>query len=167
MILEENHIARGSGKWSQQGVPHRGWICTGIEDLGSLDAVCEMCESQSIRYIHYMEHPNYDGSLGVGCICAGNMEQDYEAAKARERSLKNVAQRRNKWLKRSWRISAKGNPYLNTDGFNIVLFKINGKWSGIIKNRNTGEQQKVRRRYSTLEEAKLAAFDAMIFMKQQ
>lgn len=165
-ILEEKDIARGSGKWSQEGVPHRGWTCTGIEDLGSPDVICEMCESQTIRYVHYMKHPNYDEELGVGCICAGNMEQDYEAATNRERSLKNVAQRRRNWLNRSWKISSKGNPYLNTDGFNIVLYKQSGKWHGVITNRMTDEKLKSRRSYATLEKAKLAVFDAMIFLKQ-
>ena len=165
--IEQRQIARGSGKWSQPGVPHKGWTCTGIDDLGAPDEICEMCEVQSIRYVHYMEHPDYPDDLGVGCICAGHMEQDYEAARNRERSIKNAARRRSKWLNRAWRISAKGNPYLNTDGFNIVLYKQDGKWSGTITNRETGERFNARRIYPTLDQAKLAAFDGMIFLKQR
>jgi len=163
---DERLIARGSGKWSQPGVPHKGWTCTGIDDLGAPEAVCEMCETQSIRYVHYMTHPDYPEELGVGCVCAGYMEQDYEAARHRERSIKNAARRRSKWLNRAWKISAKGNPYLNTDGFNIVLYKRSKQWSGIITNSETGDALHARRRYATLDEAKLAAFDAMIFLKQ-
>jgi hypothetical protein len=40
------------GKWSQAGVPHRGWSCVGVEDLGAPEATCEMCETQKIRYVH-------------------------------------------------------------------------------------------------------------------
>jgi hypothetical protein len=166
-MSEEQQIARRSGKWSQPGVPHRGWICTGIDDIGAPDSVCEMCEIQPIRYVHYMEHPDYPDELGVGCICAGHMEQDYEVARNRERNIKNAAYRRSKWLKRVWRTSAKGNPYLNTDGFNIVLYKQGGIWTGTITNRKTGEKLTARRRYPTLDKAKLAAFDGMIFLKQR
>lgn len=162
---EEKQIVRGSGKWSRPGVPHRGWTCTGIDDLGSPDSVCEMCETQPIRYVHYMTHTDYPNELGVGCVCAGHMEQDYVGARRRERSIKNAARRRSKWLNRSWRTSAKGNPYLNTDGFNIVLYRQGDKWSGTITYRATGEKVTARRRYQTLDRAKLAAFDGMIFLK--
>jgi len=72
-------------------VPHRGWICVSVDDLGTPDAVCEMCETQEIRYVHHMEHPDYRESLGVGCICAQHMENDYEAPRRRERTLRNAA----------------------------------------------------------------------------
>ena len=52
-----------SGKWSQVGVPHKGWICVSVDDLGAPDAVCEMCETREIRYVHHMEHPDYSDSL--------------------------------------------------------------------------------------------------------
>lgn len=164
---EERLIARGSGKWSQPGVPHQGWSCTGIDDLGAPDAVCDMCETQSIRYVHYMEHPDYPDELGVGCVCAGHMERDYEAARHRERRIKNAAHRRRNWLHRKWKTSAKGNSYLNTDGYNIVLYRQGHQWSGTITDRATGEKVNARRRYKTLDQAKLAAFDGMIFFKQR
>jgi hypothetical protein len=59
-----------TGKWTQAGVPHKGWTCVDIEDLGSPDHVCEMCEVQPVRYVHSMEHPNHE-TLRVGCVCAG------------------------------------------------------------------------------------------------
>lgn len=40
------------GKWSQQGVPKKGWTCIGFEDLGEPSTQCEMCENQDIRYVH-------------------------------------------------------------------------------------------------------------------
>ena len=71
---------RDFGKFSREGVPKKGWTRVGSEDLGSLDAECEMCEKQRIRYVHYMEHPGYPGVLGVGKVCASHMEEDYKSA---------------------------------------------------------------------------------------
>ena len=82
-MSEARHTNRG--KWSQTGVPHRGWACVGIEDLEEPAQFCEMCESVEIRYVHLMEHPDYPETLGVGCICAEHMEEDYvNPAPARE-----------------------------------------------------------------------------------
>lgn len=157
-----------AGKWSQAGVPHKGWTCTSVEDLGAPDAVCEMCETLEIRYVHHMEHPDYPEALDVGCVCAENMENDYEAPRRRERALKNAAQRRRRWLSRKWNISAKGNAYLNTDGLNITVFrKTPAEWGAWIEDKMTGQSATSKRRYSTEDAAKLAAFDAMVFLKQE
>ncbi len=58
------------GKWSQQGVPKKGWACIGFEDLGEPSTQCEMCENQDIRYVHQMQHPDYPHILECGCVCA-------------------------------------------------------------------------------------------------
>lgn len=68
------------------GVLHSGWHCVDIEDLGEPHAEREMCESQTIRYVHHMEHPDYPGSLAVGCVCAGHMEGSLAAVRDREAS---------------------------------------------------------------------------------
>ena len=156
-----------AGKWSQRGVPHNGWSCIYVEDLGTVGAVCEMCETQEIRYVHHMEHPEFPDSLGVGCVCAGYMEDDCERARSRERALRNAAQRRRRWLSRRWKISEKGNPYLNTDGMNIVVFrKRPGVWGARIKDQDTDQEETSRNPYSTEDAAKLAAFDAMISLRE-
>jgi hypothetical protein len=59
-----------TGKWREPGVPHRGWSCVDVEDLGQPDATCGMCEVQVIRYVHTLEHPDYPEALHVGCVCA-------------------------------------------------------------------------------------------------
>jgi hypothetical protein len=87
-IVQES--AGGSGKWKQRGVPHRGWACVDVQDLGAPMVVCEMCEIVSIRYVHVMEHEDYDGQLGVGCVCAQHMEEDRIGPKRRERLLINA-----------------------------------------------------------------------------
>ena len=157
-----------TGKWSQPNVPHRGWNCISVEDLGSPDEICEMCETQEIRYVHFMKHPDYERVLGVGCVCAERMEEDYVRPKRRENELRNAAGRKRRWLARKWRISAKGNAYLNVDGINITVFqKRDGTWGGRLQNRMSGRKVDSQRIYASEDEAKLAAFDAMIFMKSK
>jgi len=164
---ERQLIARGSGKWSRPGVPQRGWVCNGIDDLGAPDAACEMCEVQSIRYVHYMAHPDYPDELAAGCVCAGHMEQDYSAARDRERVLRNASGRSRNWLSRKWKVSRNGNPYLDTDGFNIAVFPKGRTWSARIVEKASEKTYFARRQYESEDKAKLAAFDAMIFLKQR
>lgn len=96
----------GRGKWGQPGVPKRGWVCQGIEDLGEPLETCGMCETMTIRYVHLMVHDDYPEELACGCICSGHMEQDIEAAKVRETTMKNRARRREAWPDlRAWRFS--------------------------------------------------------------
>lgn len=91
------------GKWSCPGVPHKGWYYEfgqprvhdrqdryadwvpedgSIEELRKEDEItCEMCEFQTIRFVHRLVHEDYpEGVLQVGVICAGNMTQDPAAA---------------------------------------------------------------------------------------
>jgi hypothetical protein len=160
--------SRTSGKWSQPGVPHKGWTCVYIEDLGELAAVCEMCETQDIRYVHYMEHADYSEKLGCGCICAGRMEEDYERARSREKGLRNAAGRRRRWLSRAWRVSAKGNPYLNATGYNVVVYALSSTtWGFRIKNRGTDAGVTSRRAYPSENAAKLGAFDGMLWLRER
>jgi hypothetical protein len=149
----------GRGQWSKSGVPHKGWTCVDIEDLGEPRETCAMCETQ-IRFIHHMTHPDYPESLAVGCICAGHMEGDYAAARQRENQLRKTSTRRSRWLTRKWRTSSQGNHFLNTDGYNIVVFS---KWNGMGFRINTPDGRSLfsRSSYPTLERAKLAAFEAL------
>ena len=147
----------------------QGWICVSVEDLRAPNAVCEMCETREIRYVHHMKHTTYGEVLGVGCVCAGNMENDYEGPRRREQVLRNEEQRRRHWLSRKWKISAKGNAYLNTDGLNITVFQKNIETVGEprIEDRTTDQSVPSKRKYKTEDEAKLAAFDKMIFLKKE
>ena len=62
----------------------------------------------------------------------------------------------------------RGNPYLNTDGMNIAVFQRKpGVWGARITDRITGSKLLSKRRYMTEEAAKLAAFDTMIFLKEE
>jgi hypothetical protein len=127
-----------------------------------------MCETQEIRYVHTMKHPDYVSELGVGCVCAEKMEDDYEGPRRREKALRSATSRKKRWLSRKWKISTKGNSYINTDGFNITTYPHHdGTWGGRIEERSTGRSQQSRKRYQSEDTAKLAAFDGMIFLKHK
>lgn len=149
-------------RWDQKGIPHKGWECEGVIDLRGDDAaedtayaVCEMCGNERIRFVHRMAHP--DGmSLGVGCVCAEKMTDDYEGPRRRETHLRNRATRRARWLRRKWRISKSGNPFLNIDGKNIGVHRSKfGGWGYHIDSTLS------RASFATQSEAKLALFDAL------
>jgi hypothetical protein len=108
---ENNAIRQKKGKWSEKGVPHKDWTCIDIEDLGEPLLTCEMCDSQIIRYVHYMSHPNYATELKVGCDCAGHMEGNLLNAHKRDNVLKSRSAKRKRWLTRKWQISQSGNEY--------------------------------------------------------
>jgi hypothetical protein len=150
-------------------VPHRGWSCIDIYDDGEdgeeLHRVCEMCETQLIRYVHVMQHPDWEGKLEVGCVCAGHMEEDYEGARKRETAFKSRRKGRAHWLERRWRRSAAGNPYINANGFNVVVFRRGSGWTARIIHRATDLGWMLKKDYETAEEAALAAYDAMPEMK--
>lgn len=158
---------RGSGKWAQSGVPHKGWRCVDVEDLGEPSATCEMCETQEIRYVHHMQHPSYPQVLGCGCVCAGHMENDYEGARLREKGLRNAGARRQRWLTRNWRTSRSGNPFLNAEGYNIVVYPAGQGWGFRVTNRTSNNTVPSRLPLPLLDAAKLRAFDAMVWMKQR
>lgn len=148
--------------WKREDVPHSGWTCVGVEDLGAPVGICEMCGYQIIRYVHHMEHPEYR-SLAVGCVCAGRMEGDVEEAKRREADFKNRQARHMNFLKRKWKRSKKGNEYLKIDGHIVVLYQnVKGKtvWKYSVDNEFCKET------YSTREEAAEGVFRALEQMKQ-
>jgi hypothetical protein len=167
-VVQES--AGGSGKWKQRNVPHRGWRYVGVEDLDEPSVTCEMCEAVTIRYVHYMKHDDHDGTLAVGCVCAEHMSGDYAGPRRRERQLANAARRRRTWLTRTWRESKSGNPFLNTQGYNVAIYTRQGRWTFRVVKKNPfagqidGEESKTwfcPRVYRTEDEAKLGAFDML------
>lgn len=97
-----------TGKWSEAGVPHKGWLHIDVEDLGEPNETCEMCEQQLIRYVHLMEHPEYPHILRVGCVCAENMSDDYKQPKSLERKAKNRNRYIRDWMEVKWLIDRSG-----------------------------------------------------------
>jgi hypothetical protein len=156
---EEKYIHSGRGKWSKKGVPHRGWACVEVEGLGELAAVCEMCESQEIRYAHHMQHPNYTDILVVGCICAGHMEGDLASAKLRDKKMRSRIGKRKRWLARKWKVSGKGNDWLEAEGYRVTVYRKGRAWGATVSATDDSYLQHSRKRYKTAAHAKLAAFD--------
>lgn len=156
-----------TGKWREPEVPHRGWICVDVEDLGEPAMICEMCETQEIRFVHTMEHPDHPTPLRCGCICAGHMEQDMARARDRDAAMRARAGRKDKWLTRKWRISAAGNTYLNDGGYNVVVFQRGDVWGFRVLNRETDDELIARKPYLSEIDAMLRAFDAIEWMRSR
>lgn len=155
-----------TGLWATPGVPHKGWTCVDVEDLGSPTMFCEMCQSQEIRYAHYLSHPNYPNTVTAGCVCAERMEDDYVGPKERQKALVNISKRRKNWLGRAWQNSKKGNDYIRTDGFIVTIFPApRNRWKASVLNAVNKESAFSPNSYETSDEAKLAGFDAMILLK--
>ncbi|MBN4054913.1 hypothetical protein JYT15_00230 [Acidimicrobium ferrooxidans] len=149
-----------AGRWDKPGIPHKGWCCIGITDVreglskeDTTYAACEMCDRPKIRYVHTMVHDDHDEDLGVGCVCAEKMCNSYKGKEA-EQVLRKKASRRSRWLSRKWRISGKGNPYLNANDIHVVIYRTRqGPWMYRVDGKASNAS------YSSVEEAKLASFD--------
>lgn len=116
--------------WDKPNVPRKGWRCVDVIDIRPDNGrtndddyeTCEMCGNHPIRFVHLMQHDDYDGEMRVGCVCAEHMSDDYTHPRARETRLKNKAARRRNWLSLRWKMSKKGNPYLKKDGLILSIF---------------------------------------------
>ena len=142
--------------WKRNDVPKTGWVCKGVTDLGGPYGVCEMCGYQIIRYVHHMYHLDY-GYVNAGCVCAGKIEGNIEAAKKREQDEKNKSSRRESFVKRKWKTSRNGNSYLKIKDHIVVLYerKKDNTWKYSIDNVFCVEI------FESKDEARLAAFEAL------
>lgn len=144
--------------WKRDDVPHSGWECVGVEDLGAPVGICEMCGYQIIRYAHHMEHKDYPRPLVCGCVCAGKMEGNVEEAKRREAEFKNKQARRISFFNRKWKRSQKGNEYIKIDDHVIVLYyfaKGSGGWKYSI------DKDFCKSSFTSKERAMAAAFEEL------
>ena len=90
------------GNWSKPCLPHWGWVCVAIEDLGEARELCEMDCGTEIRWVHTMHHAEWPEALRVGCICAAAMEVDPAAAGIREAKAKAQARVRERVGENAW-----------------------------------------------------------------
>jgi hypothetical protein len=158
-----------TGKWTEEGVPHRGWSCVDCYDNDGEMQTCQMCEVAEIRYVHVMQHPDYDGELEVGCVCAEHMEEDYANPRERERRVRNEGKRRARFLMSSqWLTSANGNSYIVVrGGWHVVVFQVGAVWSGRITEIDTQRSWPARQRYPTEQAAKLGAFQGLDALRKR
>jgi len=143
--------------WKRDDVPHEGWECTGIIDLGEPVGICRMCGHQIIRYVHIMRHPDYPRTIGAGCICAGRMEGDVERAKQREADFKNRQNRLETFLSLPRKRSRNGHEYVKYKGEIITLLEDKfkkGYWKTAFRNKYSAP-------FATKEEALREIFDVI------
>ena len=141
--------------WKRDDVPHTGWKCVGVVDLGYPVGTCRMCGYQIIRYVHIMEHNDFPRKIGAGCVCAGKMEGDIEAAREREASFKNRQGRQTTFLSSKLKKSKNGNEYFKYKGEIITLVKDRfkpGYYKSVCRNIFSAS-------HPTKESALLDAFD--------
>ncbi len=151
-----------TGKWRELEVPHKGWRWIDSVDLGKERMVCEMCESATIRYVHYAEHDNWSGILAVGCICVEYMTEDYVGPRCSEKRLRRNAGRRASFPKRRWKRSKKGNSHIDLDGYHVVLSQRGALWHILINLPNTAEWVDIEKEVMDKQEAMMIAFDSVM-----
>jgi hypothetical protein len=89
------------------------------------------------------------------------VEERLEAHDGKQRQ-KKIAARRERWARREWRVSAKGNPFTRVHGFRVVVFPRRGRWGvGIATHEQEGTFSP--RDWATPEEAKAGAFDVLVY----
>lgn len=133
-------------------LPHRGWQLEDVVDLEDLIGACQRCGTQ-IRYEHHCTHPMGLEAV-VGCICCGDITQDYERARRLEHELKNLGLARAKFLRSPlWHHSMAGNLTRIYRGFRITIFAYGAGFKAYAGDTCS------RRVYPTAAAAKLAAFN--------
>lgn len=167
------------GKWAQPSVPHKGWRCVDVIDLGeegdkSAYEMCEMCESQEIRFVHVMENDRYTTDSGervqlrCGCICAGHMEGDKVGAERRDKDMRNRALRRAKFPNRKgWYVNRNGHEVIKVDGHIIVVVSNAHGFHVRICQSRSQDWTPGRKNYPSTFEARLACFDALEYSKRK
>lgn len=73
--------------------------------------------------------------------------------------MKSRSAKRKRWLSRTWKLSAKGNPYITADSYRIIVYQRGTGWACTIASVDQSSVQHSRRDFKTVAEAKLAAFD--------
>ena len=115
--------------------------------------------------MHVLTHPDYEGEIRVGCVCAEKMTNDDITPKKYERRMKNRAVRWRNFQKQVWYFNRKGNLVLHYKGEYItaivrqtgISFIYDGSWTSRYKGR----------RIEDMNTLKAAAFDAFDKKEQQ
>jgi len=115
-----------------------------------------------------VEHDNHPGALEVGIICCEHLTQDYVGARAREKSLRSLAGRRDSFVNGTrWAISKNGNPTLKTpDGYRVAIFQRGNGFRVWIKAPNANDGEYGALTHKTEIQAKLAAFNYLEHLRQ-
>ena len=166
--VSEAYKARCIKRLNEWSAPLSDWRCIYTYDVMDEDNeredaglfICELCDCPQVRYVHVMFHEHYFEEIHVGCICAGIMESDMLAAKAREREMKNRAKRKANYLKREWQWRANGNRTLKYKNRRLTITPSrsgNGGYGVVCDGRSIWNYK--GKRIANQPEAIRAAFD--------
>jgi hypothetical protein len=124
-------------------VPREDWRCMEVADVrekrGAPSEIrCEMCGAARIRFVHVMEHDNFDEILGVCIDCAEKMTGDTVNPALVEKHVRKKSEARDNWLAGNWYLSARDNWVTQVNGVNMGVFPVkyqHGKWAARIENK--------------------------------
>ncbi len=135
--INKKHWGACMNKLKEIGAPLYGWKCIDMFDAKGDEedelsyATCDLCGNTNVRFVHVMKHDQWPEVFEVGCVCAGIMEGNIDAARDRERSMKNKKSRLKRFMtthtwmpyKSGYRVDYKGkHAYLFKDFYNPGCF---------------------------------------------
>ena len=145
------------GKWLRPDVPKEGWRVVGLY-LRHHAERCQMCESQGVRHVHEMEHPDYAEALAVGSVCAAHMVQGYRGVDRRKADARNRRDRRGRWVSRSWEPREDGSEALSAYGYLTTVGLSEDGWQVRVTVEDA-ESMWHDGGFETKDDARLAGFD--------
>jgi len=157
--------------------PEADWTCREVLDAQAIDplenARCEFCGTR-IRWVHVLEHDDYDRAVEAGCCCAARLCFDYDA-EAAERELKNRMGRLARFVDaRRWKRSR--NYPVNIcrqvrtpDGgvLWVTVFLREGRYGVYLAGRHPDDRYCHPEKYASQSEAMSVAFDLVEHLKDK
>ena len=167
--FDEKYLRKCHKRLRELDAPLENWSCVEVVDGETADFVCELCDCKKVRYIHVMAHEDYDGVLNVGCICAGYMEGDLIAARARDDAAKKKSARRATFRKKIWKEIDENNWSVKYKHRSVHIERdvFRGKDFYKISIDTDQYQWWKNHRIETLEDAKLVVFEVIDWEETQ
>ena len=152
-------------KGKLKGWPVGNYQYVDMEDQGDVGSFsCDVCGKREIRYKHILMHSQRE-KIECGCVCAGDLLGDALLPA----NMEKLAGMKLRWpdLKR-WDVNRNGNHVIKSNGLAITLFRDHYKadlWTGCYADEVSSKPPKFfKRKYRTLLEAKIAAFNGMVHL---
>lgn len=160
-----------AGRWLDDTFPKTGWKFAAIKDYGVGGQSCAMCGHAGLRFLHLMTNDQIPEVLTLGLQCAELLEQDWYRPAKRERRHQDELRVGKDWPSKRWKLSSRGNPYINVRGFNITIWDKGRAGFGVtikLQNKFDGSFEiNGKKLYKTLEEAKAGALDAFLYARNK
>lgn len=149
-------------RWKANGLPRKGWILHDVIDTEELANECEWCGT-TIRYVHYLKHPEEENLTKCGIICAEHLTNDYVGHRLKEKEVKRKKKAElalfKKFMRKGYGVTKSNNLFL-TWKEHFIVFRQTEKNIQLIINGIFG-----KRSYKTLEEAKISAYSFISKLK--